>query len=189
MTAYAAICNEGNLHKIAYRLEKCRILLFKIFCSEYPTFKIPHDIVKMHQIALCRLLDPVIRSVNSVGLELPSDNLINPDSASLKAETLDDYLHQPLEATNLMTTHQKELEHLKFHFKHQFQLNDESFQWTTLCRMLNIIEKETESSNLSSITDVIQALVPYYQDINDNHHLYEKMNLSWEKYLATGLYQ
>lgn len=169
--------------------DKCRILLFKIFCSEYPTFKIPHDIVKMHQIALSRLLDPVFRSATSVGITLPSDGFINPESVILKSETIDDYLHQPLEATNLITTHQKELQHLKFYFKSQFQLNDDTFEWTTLARMLNIINKEAESPNLSSITNTIQALVPYHQDIGDNHHLYEKMNLSWEKYLATGLYE
>ena len=143
----------------------------------------------MHQIALSRLLDPVFRSATSVGITLPSDGFINPESVILKSETIDDYLHQPLEATNLITTHQKELQHLKFYFKSQFQLNDDTFEWTTLARMLNIINKEAESPNLSSITNTIQALVPYHQDIGDNHHLYEKMNLSWEKYLATGLYE
>lgn len=186
---------KNKLHRFALyyfdsNTDKCRILLFKIFCSEYPTFKIPHDIVKMHQIALYRLLDPIIRSVNSVGLQLPSDSLINPDNASLKSENLDDYLHRPLEATNLMTTHQQELNNLKFHFKVQFQPNDDdAFKWTTLHHMLNIIEKEAESPDLNYITDAIQALVPYPQDIGDNHHLYEKMNLSWEKFLATGLYE
>ena len=182
---------KNKLHRFALyyfdnNTNKCRILLFKIFCSEYPTFKIPHDIVKMHQIALYRLLDPIIRSANSVGLQLPSDSLINPDNASLKSENLDDYLHRPLEVTNLMTIHQRELDNLKFHFKNQFQPNDDTFEWTTLARMLNIINKEAESPNLSSITNTIQALVPYHQDIGDNHHLYEKMNLSWEKFLATG---
>lgn len=169
--------------------EKCRILLFKIFCSEYPTFKIPHDIVKMHQIALYRLLDPIVRRMNPIGLILQSDSPINSHNSNTQSESIDDFLYKPIEVINLMANQPQTLNYLKSHFQNQFELNEDTFKWTTLYRMLNLIEQEAEDPNLSSITNAIQAIVPYSEDIGHNYQLYEKMNLSWEKYLATGFYK